>query len=126
VTVESNRPFADLITQYVVFRQALTGCKVKNSLTKVLVTHKDDAETGEHHTELLMAELVGQEPLDLKGYLSVMEREGLRMARVKVMRHVVGARNDDIEVAELWVNAENISDYLIRFYLYLATDFWES
>jgi hypothetical protein len=126
VTVESNRPFAELIAQYVVFRQALTGYKIKNSLTKVLVTRKDDDETREHHTELLIGELVGQEPLELKGYLSVMEREGLRMARVKVMRHVVGARNDDIEVAELWVNAETIPDYLIRFYLYLATDSWES
>lgn len=126
MTVESNRPFAELIAQYVVFRQALTGYKVQNSLTNVVVTRKDDDETREHHTELLISELDGQEPLGLKGYLSVAEREGLRMARVKVMRHVVGARNDDIEVAELWVNAESIHDYLIRLYLYLATDVWES
>lgn len=123
---DANRPFADLITQYAVFRQSLTNHKVKDSLTKLVVTRKDDGESREHHTELLISELDGQEPLNLKGYLSVMEREGLRMCRVKVMRNVVGARNDDIEVAEVWLNAESIHDYLIRLYLYLATDVWEN
>lgn len=126
--VDSERPFANLIISYAEFRQAVVHNLINGFLTTVVVTRKEVEGEFPLQTEVLVSQVspvCTMDGLKLRGYLEISEGPNNLRTWVRVMRNVVGARNDDIVLGEVCLDDDHIAEYLNRFYHFLVTDEWE-
>lgn len=127
---DTRRPFGTLIANYMVFRLALLEQKLTSadleitSEAEVMVTNVDDND-GELLTEISVVQRCGQPPLDLRGYLQVSERERNALGKILVKRAIHGANNPDVELDEIWVDGNNVAEYLGKFWTYLVVGKWD-